>query len=288
VGGAVPRILRAAIAVLAVAASPWWAGPAYGHDSLAPPAASHNWLPDEEWVHRHWIPFDEQALKGELGLRGRELHAYLYDDHRTLAELARRRGLDEEALADRLVAPWQGIAGEHRAVLRERALRILTQGHLAQHMFFHVFHGLHLDHASRHLFGMPGPAYRALRDEGYAYVELAERGGVPAAALRSGIVSMLESDQRDGIARREAWPVQSDHILARRLGWLSCWLRRPAARLDPANPYGKNRILHGPHSARWPGNARERRENEVRVERFRRALPASCWPRPPRWSWAGR
>ena len=68
------------------------AAPARAHDSLAPAGAGHNWLPDEEWVHRHWLPFDERELEAALGLRRRELEAYLYDDHHTLAELARARG----------------------------------------------------------------------------------------------------------------------------------------------------------------------------------------------------
>ena len=62
-----------AICLLAACLTP---ASAQAHDSLAPLGASHNWLPEEEWVGRHWIPFDEQALKAELGLKGRNLHAY--------------------------------------------------------------------------------------------------------------------------------------------------------------------------------------------------------------------
>ena len=68
------------------------AAPARAHDSLAPAGAGHNWLPDEEWVHRHWLPFDERELEAALGLRGRELEAYLYDDHHTLAGSGSVRG----------------------------------------------------------------------------------------------------------------------------------------------------------------------------------------------------
>ena len=155
-----------AICLLAACLTPASAG---AHDSLAPLGASHNWLPEEEWVGRHWIPFDEQALKAELGLKGRDLHAYLYNDHRTLAALSD----DPQALADRLVAPWQGITDAHRAVLRERTLRILTQGHLAQHMFFHVFHGAALHMASNELLGMDAASYRHHREEQLSYVEIA-------------------------------------------------------------------------------------------------------------------
>ena len=53
---------------------------------------------------------------------------------------------------------------------------------------------------------------------------------------------------------------------------------------DPGNPYGKNRFLHGAHAVGWPATAAQRRTDDLRVDRFRRALPKSCWPIPPRWS----
>jgi hypothetical protein len=65
---------------------------AAGHDSLAPPGAAHQWLPDEPWVMEHRIPFDQAVLQRELGLRGWRLEAYLFNDHHTLAMLAHRRG----------------------------------------------------------------------------------------------------------------------------------------------------------------------------------------------------
>ncbi len=142
------RAIMAALVVMCV-----FAAPARAHDSLAPAGAGHNWLPDEEWVHRHWLPFDERQVEAALGLRGRELEAYLYDDHHTLAALARARGVGLDALVDRLLAGWGDVP--QRAVLRERTVRVLEQGHLAQHLFFHVFHGLELHPHSEHLFGMP-------------------------------------------------------------------------------------------------------------------------------------
>ncbi len=256
------------------------------HDSLAPAGSAHNWLPDEEWVHHHWVPFDEQTLKARLGLHGRDLQAFLYDDHHSLAMLARLRGLDVNRLADELVAPWQDITDAHRSLLRERTLLILTQGHLAQHMFFHVFHGRHLNPFAHELFGLHGSRYRALREEGLTLVQIAKLGGVSEATLRSGVERLIAADASDGVARQEGWPAESEQIARRSLAWLSCWLNRPAASLDPANPYGKNLQLHGRHAARWPATARERRSDEGRVERWLRRMPISCWARPPVWSWS--
>ena len=199
----------ALVAVSLLAATP---GTARAHDSLAPRNAGHNWLPHEEWVHRRWIPFDERALDVKLGLGPDELRAYLYNDHHTLADLARRRGVAPRALARQLVAPWRGISAKRRAVLLDRTWRILTQGHLSQHVFFHVFHGLPVHINSPDLFGMPDATYQALRQQGLSYAAVAVQGGVPLERLRATIVAMIESDHRDGIAARQAWPrrVQPD------------------------------------------------------------------------------
>ena len=260
-----------------------FAAPARAHDSLAPAGAGHNWLPDEEWVHRHWLPFDERELEAALGLRGRELEAYLYDDHHTLAALARARGVGVRC-ARRPAAGAGGVMSRSARSCASARVRVLTQGHLAQHLFFHVFHGLELHPHSEHLFGMPVDAYRALREErcelrgdraggrhaavGAARARRRGRGGRPARrrGARRGVARRGRSDPARGLLAR-----------------MDCWLRRPPAELDRANPYGKNRFLHGSHAAGWPSTAGERRANERRVERFRRGLERSCWPHPPRW-----
>src|SRR3954453_15135250 len=99
------------------------------HDSLAPPGASHNWLPSELWVYAHWVPFDEQALYDALGLDERSLEAYLYNDHHRLAGAAVFRGMSADQLADRLTAGWDSADADRRALLRDRTLHVLTQGH---------------------------------------------------------------------------------------------------------------------------------------------------------------
>jgi hypothetical protein len=254
------------------------------HDSLAPHGAPHTWLPKEQWVARHWIPFDEQLLKRELGLRGRELEAYLYDDHRTLAALARRRGIAPEQLADRVLAPWGLPAGDARlALLRDRALRILTQGHLAQHMFFHVFHGVGLRSAARSVFGVSGARYWRLRKRGHTPLGIARRGGVPAAAARTRMARLLRAHHDEGIRLGMASPLEADRILRRQLRALGCWLRRPLAGHDHANPYGKARLHHGGHGTHRHMTPARRRRAARRIERVRRSLPKSCWKRPPAW-----
>jgi hypothetical protein len=260
------------------------AAPATAHDGLAPTGSPHTWLPAEEWVDGHWIPFDEQALKEALGLRGRDLEAYLYNDHHTLADLARRRGMAPEQLADRLVAPW-GVAADpaRLAQLRDRTIRILTQGHLAQHVFFHVFHGVWEKSVAPSVFGVSDDAYWRLRLLARTPLDIARRGGVPPTAVRERMIALLRAQRDAGIALGAAWAPESDRILARQLRALPCWLRRPIASRDRANPYGKAKRQHGEHARGWPGTPAQRRRNERRVERVRRSLRRSCWRPPPAW-----
>jgi hypothetical protein len=115
-------------------------------------------------------------------------------------------------------------------------------------------------------------------------VEIAAHGNAGTEALSAGIAGMIDTDHRDGIARLEAWPRQSDRIRDRTRAQLECWLRQPPAAIDPANPFGKNRFLHGKHAAGWPRTAQERRADDRRVERFRQRLKKGCWPHPRSWS----
>ena len=275
--------MRLSAAILATA-SFMAAAPALAHDSLAPSGSPHIWLPAEEWVDGHWIPFDEQALKEALGLRGRDLEAYLYNDHHTLADLARRRGMAPEQLADRLVAPWGATAGSARlAQLRDRTIRILTQGHLAQHVFFHVLHGVWEKSVAPSVFGVSDDAYWQLRRLGHAPLDIAGRGGVLPAAVRERMIALFSAQRDAGIALGLAWPRESDRILARQVRALPCWLRRPIASRDRANPYGKAKRQHGDHARGWPETGAQRRRGERGVERVRRSLPRSCWRPPPAW-----
>lgn len=264
-----------------------WPSAAAAHDSLAPRGAVHQWLPSEEWVMRHWIPFDQRRLEEALGFRGRMLEAYLFNDHHTLAELARRRGSSARALADELIEPWNGtVDPSHVAVLRGRTLRILTQGHLAQHLFFHVFHSLGSRRAAHEVFGTSSRHLQSLRMQGDTPLAVARRHGMSRRQLTEGVLRLLEGHHHEGIRTKEAWPAQSDLLLARQIDTLDCWLRSPAPWRDRGNPYGKAMWQHGRHDATWPSTARDRRSNEQRVERVRRKLRWTCWPKVPAWSWA--
>ncbi len=146
------RALVPALAALALLAAP--AGAA-STDSLAPPDAPPHWLPPEPWIYNHWLPYDEGRLYRLLGITRQELWHQLRDDRHTVAQLAARHGhRDPRALAAALVAPRAGRTGRTRlATLRRRALRTLTQGHLAQHVFFHSLHQFAIPSAAPDIFG---------------------------------------------------------------------------------------------------------------------------------------
>jgi hypothetical protein len=268
------------IGILGAAAS------AVGHDSLSPSGALHRWLPNERWVMRHWIPFDEHTLQADLGLPGRQLESFTLNDHHTLAALARQRGIDVDSLTDDLVAPWRKQVDEERlALLRDRTQRVLTQGHLAQHVFFHVFHSFGLAPVARELFGVSSHHLDVLRMHGMTPLAVARRhGGEPERVIVRRLVRLLRRHRNIAVARREELPAEADRFLARQIARLPCWVRSLRPTTDPGNPYGKGIHEHGSHPRDWPQTARQRRDDERRVEQFRRALQWTCWPRIPRWT----
>jgi hypothetical protein len=269
-------------AVLVAALTVVGAEHADAHDSLAPPGASHRWLPDEEWVSRHWVPFHERRLNRALGLRDRQLEAYLYNDHRVLAQLARRREISVEELTEYLVKPWQSRADPARLeILRERTVRVLTQGHLAQHIFFHIFHRVGLHSMARTLYGISPARFSRLRHEGHTPLEIARKSGLSSQRVRDRIERVVRAHRDEGVARQEAWPGEAQRIFKRQVRALHCWLRSPMPGADHGNPYGKATQQHGQHRRRWPSSRAQRKADQRRVERVRRSLTSSCWHRPP-------
>src|SRR5687768_17180398 len=138
------RPLLAVVAVLLLCPAT-----AAAQDSDAPPGALPHWLPTEEWVYQHWLPFDEGRLYRVLRADRGAIWRHLRDDAaHDLEQLARARGLSPRALARRLVP-----SGD--PVLTDRAFRVVTQGHLSQHILFHSLHQTAVPDASRHIFGAP-------------------------------------------------------------------------------------------------------------------------------------
>jgi hypothetical protein len=253
------------------------AAPARSHDSLQPPGTAHGWLPDEDWVTQHWVPFDEARLYAALGTDNVALERWLRNDHHTIVELAARRtGAGPEQLAGHLVEPWRAVvAPDQFEVLRARTLRVLTQGHLAQHVLFHYFHGTNVGSRTELIFGFALPTFVRLRGQGLTLVQIGRMGGRTTDQVYRGLRRALEDAAALGVERQEQSESQAAFMTHRRISLLPCFLRRPRANRDPSNPYGEHNGGHGPHP-------RGVRNGLLRESQQRRARlhPHCCWREP--------
>jgi hypothetical protein len=220
------------------------------------------------------MPYNEARLREILGVDTRRIYAWLENDHRTLAQLARRRGVNPRRLAARLLAPSRPRLSQRTyGVLRERTERMLTQGHLAQHVYFHVFHGASMFDPVERVFGVSPQRYRRLRYmRALSPRQIALRNGRDPAAVGEHVATALAGEAQDGVERGATSREQADAMLARQLRVLGCWLNNPAPKFDPGNPFGDQ----------WSGHGRHRRGARVGI---RHPKPArGCW----RGLYAGR
>jgi hypothetical protein len=217
------RLLALAACTLAVLL----AGPAaHAQDSDAPPGALPHWIPTEDWVYEHWLPYDETRLYRVLRTDRGRIWRHLRDDAaHDLAQLARRRGLTAAELADRLVAPRRAAvdAGTF-ARLRSRALRTITQGHLAQHILFHSLHQRTLVDRARWIFGVSGRRLADLRVDELSPLEIARLSGRSAVAVRGRAARALRATAARGVRGGALTRAQAERLLRRQLRQLPRWL----------------------------------------------------------------
>jgi hypothetical protein len=251
--------------------------PAQAHDSMAPRDAKHAWLPaDDDWVMQHWMPFDEARLYDALDIDNLGLERWLRNDHHTIAQLAARKGLTADALTDQLIEPRRGtVPDDQLAVLRERTMRTMTQGHLAQHVLFHYFHGSYALENTQKIFGVDRKTYKRLRLAGATPFQIGRRGGRTPAQVDRGMRGILRYGADLGVSNESQTPAQAAYMLRRRRALLPCFLRRPMPKLDRGNPYGDPNNGHGPH-ARGTRNGLLRGSKEATARRD----PHSCWHEP--------
>ena len=213
------------------------AAPAYGHDSDAPRGAAHNWLPREDWVMERWLPFDEARLHALLGTDRREVALWLRNDHRTLAQLARQHGRDPRALANELVRPRRAeVSAARFRILRARTGRMLTQGHLAQHMFFHLFHEVAIPRNAPLILGVSTKRFRALRRRGMSQLEIGSAHGRAEADIRDAALAVLATSGRRGLRRGASSAAQTELDLAHQRARVGAWMKKKPAKDRPYNP----------------------------------------------------
>ena len=193
-------------------------------DDLAPPDAPAHWLPPEPWIYNHWLPYDEGRLYRVLHITRDELWEQLRDDHRTLAGLAARHGhRDAEALAAQLVAT-RHVSAATRAVLRRRAVRTITQGHLAQHLFFHSLHQFAIPSAAPDVFGVTDAAFRGLRREELSPLAIGRLHGRSPGRIEGAAIAVLRGRIRAGVREGAISATQGRTLLRRQLTQLPRWL----------------------------------------------------------------
>ena len=215
-------------------------GVAGARDSEAPPGAGHRWLPCEQWVMYHWLPYEEGSLYRLLGTSRAGVQRWLRDDrHHTLAQLARRRGLSPQRLADQLVEPWRGSVSPGRlGTLRRRALLTLTQGHLAQHLFFHALHQPAIGVRALRIFGVRSLEYRRLRLNGSSPTEIGRAHGRAPWQVRRSAYRVLRQYARRGVAAQAVPPRQAYRYLRLQRRALRHWSRsRIRKRANTTSPF---------------------------------------------------
>jgi Tol biopolymer transport system component len=268
----VRRLVLVSVAVLALAPA---AAAAKSNDSLAPPDAPPHWLPPEPWVYNHWIPYDEGRLYALLHITRRQLWRQLRDDRRSVADLARRRGWrDPQRLAAALVGPWRGrVSSTRLAVLRGRALRTVTQGHLAQHLFFHSLHQFAIPSAAPRIFGVSDTAFRDTRRTlELSPLTIARLHGRSPARVEALSVAVLRDRSRAGVAGHAMTARQGRILLARQITQLPRWLGQARYNGPPKTHHGQ--LVALPHDyATNPSVSAD--GTHVVFEQYRQKLPVA-------------
>jgi Tol biopolymer transport system component len=230
--GVVAVVASALVAALLIATKPWddsgQAGAAQkaSFDSLAPARAPAHWLPPEDWVYNHWLPYDEGRLYALLGVTRGDIWRQLRDDHHTIAELAAKHGwADPAKLARALVEPRRAdVPARMLGVLRARALRTITQGHLAQHLLFHSLHQFAIPSEAPDIFGVTDAEFRALRRGEQSPLDIGRVHGRSPAEIQALAAAVLRERVRAGITTGATTAQQGRLLLARQLAQLPRWL----------------------------------------------------------------
>ncbi len=216
---------RAPALLLAVIVLVFPAG-AVAQDSAAPKGALPHWLPNERWVYQHWLPFDEARLYAVLGVQRASIWRHLRNDaEHDLAQLGRRRGIGPHELAGRLVAPRAATATPARAaLLRSRAYRVLTQGHLSQHILFHSLHQTAVPNRAQYIFGTSRLDFLRRRRAEAGPAQIGRLFGRSDRQMRRRTEQTLRSMAARGVREGQFSARQARILLDRQLRQVPRWL----------------------------------------------------------------
>lgn len=221
-------------------------------DSDAPPGSPPHWLPPDQWVHLHWVPFDEARLQSLLRANRAQLWKWLRNDVQTLAQLGTRRGYSSpRRLAAALVAPRsRDVSPAMLRKLRARALRVLVQGHLSQHLIFHSLHQEAGPHAAAKLFGVRDTrTFQQLRRLGLSPLRIGRAHGRTRAQMQGGLERELRMAAREGVEGGHSSARQARVVLQRQLRQIPRWLGEDHYNGPPQTVAGKPRFGFRPSFA---------------------------------------
>ncbi|MDX6676258.1 MAG: hypothetical protein QOE31_310, partial [Solirubrobacteraceae bacterium] len=210
-------------------------------DSEAPVTAPAHWLPPEDWVYNHWLPYDEGRLYALLGVTRGQIWRQLRDDRHNIAQLAARHGWPEpRKLAAALVAPRAGdVSRATLALLRSRALRTITQGHMAQHLLFHSLHQFAIPSEAPEIFGVTDAAFRQLRRGEQSPLEIGRLHGHSPSRIEALSARVLRERVAFGVRTGAISARQGRLLLRRQISQLPRWLAQVRYNGPPPTHLGK-------------------------------------------------
>ncbi len=149
-----------------------------------------------------WVSGVEGRLHKLLNVDRGDVWRQLRDDRHNIAELARRRGWPDPAkLAAALIAPHEpSLSAQRTRELRRAALRTLTQGHLAQHLFFHSLHQFAIPSEAPTIFGVTDAEFRVLRRGEQSPLEIGRQRGRSPGQIERLSAAVLRERIRAGVA----------------------------------------------------------------------------------------
>lgn len=203
-----------------------FAAEAQSKDSLAPKTAGDRWLPCEPWVMYHWNPLDMPKFYERTGIRQTELYRWMRDDdHHTFAGVLESQGLDPEKVIADSLATTVATTPRMRATLKARAERLLTQGHLAQHVFFHWFHNPSIRQHSRAIYSMAPWDYARARRMGFTPAQIGSiHNGFSRKETANRIVEAMMRDEQRGVRAHQTTASQAAHYRERIVKLADTWL----------------------------------------------------------------
>jgi hypothetical protein len=164
-----------------------------------------------------------------------------------------------------------GEVGPARArILRERALRTISQGHLAQHLFFHSLHQFGIASEAPAIFGVTDVEFRRLRRAELSPLAIARLHGRSPGQVEALAIAVLRERAQTGVRGHAIPPAQADRLLRRQLSQLPRWLDQARYNGPPTTYRGALEAV--PHDyASNPAISADGRH--VAYESYRQKLP---------------